>query len=69
MLKMKSTITEENKHNLWFHLLILEETVQMKKRFTCVILLALFIYSLAGCFPQSINKEISSSLGISIPYF
>lgn len=41
----------------------------MKKQFTYVILLAIFVYSLTGCFPHSINKEISNSLGINIPLF
>lgn len=34
-----------------------------------MILLGVFICSLTGCFPQSINREISNSLGISIPLF
>ncbi len=41
----------------------------MKKQFTCVLLFAIFVCSLTGCFPYSINKEISSSLGINIPLF
>ena len=43
--------------------------VQMKEQFTCLIILAMLVCSLTGCFPWSINKRISSSLGISIPLY
>lgn len=39
----------------------------MKRKFKYILLIAIFIFSLTGCFSQSINKEISNPLGIKIP--